>query len=63
MPCAASIGNGRVETSVVALGTTATSQVIPAGEFTLEARLPGGRVLRKPVVLLDGATTDVAIDF
>jgi len=32
-------------------------------EFTLEARLPDGRVVRHNVVLADGVTTDVTFEF
>lgn len=47
----------------LALGATDVSQLVPAGRFTLEARLPGGRVVSKPVVLVDGETTEVELAF
>lgn len=54
---------GKHLTSFLALGATDVSQIVPAGRFTLEARLPGGRVARTPVVLVDGGTTDVELAF
>lgn len=47
----------------LALGATDVSQIVPAGRFTLEARLPGGRVVSAPVVLVDGETTEVELAF
>lgn len=50
-------------TRFLALGAEDVSQILPAGRFTLEARLPGGRVARAPVELVDGRTTEVALAF
>jgi len=50
-------------TRELALGKEDVSQVLPAGRFTLEAWLPGGRVARAPVTLVDGQTTAVALAF
>ncbi len=50
-------------TPFLALGADGVSQILPAGRFTLEARLPGGRVARAPVELVDGQTTEVALAF
>lgn len=47
----------------LALGKEDVSQVLPAGRFTLEAWLPGGRVARAPVTLVDGQTTAIALAF
>lgn len=49
-------------TSELALGSDSTSQILSAGRFRLEARMPGGRVASKEIVLIDGATTDVTLD-
>jgi hypothetical protein len=49
-------------TSQLPLGSDEVSQVLPAGRFRLEARMPGGRVASKEIVLVDGATTDVALE-
>jgi len=43
------------------LGIAGLSEPQPAGRFTLTARLPGGRVVAAPVVLVDGVTTDVEL--
>ncbi len=45
------------------LGQTRTSFVMPAGEYTLDVRLPDGRTATKPVVLVEGDVTDVTIEF
>jgi hypothetical protein len=58
-----SSGAGTHLTKYLALDKQDVSQVLPAGRFTLEARLPGGRVARTPVVLVDGQTTEVALAF
>ncbi|MFN0009252.1 MAG: carboxypeptidase-like regulatory domain-containing protein [Planctomycetota bacterium] len=49
-------------TSELPLGSDSTSQLLPAGCFRLEARMPAGRVASKDIVLVDGATTDVSLD-
>jgi len=49
--------------SFLDLGTDDASEILPAGRFTLLARLPGGRVAAAPVVLVDGVTTDVELVF
>ena len=49
--------------SMLPLGSDSTSELLPAGRFRLEARMPGGRVASKDVVLVDGATTDVTLEF
>jgi hypothetical protein len=49
-------------TSALPLGSDSISQILPAGRFRLEARMPGGRVASKDVVLVDGETTEVALD-
>jgi hypothetical protein len=41
------------------LGTTHLSECLPAGRYTLVARLPGGREARAEVELLEGSTTPV----
>lgn len=45
------------------LGSTQTSEVLPAGRFLLEARLRGGRLASREIVLVDGETTDVTLHF
>jgi hypothetical protein len=47
----------------LALGSSGLSEVLPAGEALLEARLPGGRVARAPVSLVAGETLDVSLRF
>jgi hypothetical protein len=47
----------------VALGAEATSELLPAGRFTLHARMPGGRVASAPVELVDGRTTEITLRF
>lgn len=47
----------------VPLGEVATTNLVPAGTFTLVGRLPGGREARREVELFDGVTTDVTLDF
>jgi hypothetical protein len=54
---------GKHLTPFLELGQEDVSQVLPAGRFTLEAHLPGGRVARAPVTLVDGQTTEVALTF
>jgi hypothetical protein len=49
--------------SFVELGREVVSEPLPAGRFRLEGRLPGGRVVSRDVELVDGATTDVVLDF
>ncbi len=44
-------------------GSEAPSEVLPAGRFRVEARLPGGRVVLRTVVLVDGETTAVDLSF
>jgi hypothetical protein len=50
-------------TSKLALGTDAVSQMLPAGQYTLEARMPGGRVAAQDVVLVEGQTSEVTLTF
>lgn len=50
-------------TSELALGSDRTSELLPAGRFTIEARLPGGRAVTRPVLLVDGVTTEVDLTF
>jgi hypothetical protein len=45
------------------LGQTKTSLALPAGEYTLDVRLDDGRRAAKPVVLVEGQTTDVTVEF
>lgn len=45
------------------LGQTRMSFVMPAGEYTLDVRMPDGRKATKPVVLVEGDVTDVTIEF
>lgn len=47
----------------LALGESATSWIVPAGRWMLEGRLPGGRVARTEVVLVDGETTEARLVF
>ncbi|MBI5433228.1 MAG: carboxypeptidase regulatory-like domain-containing protein [Planctomycetes bacterium] len=47
----------------LALGRTEFSEILPAGRYELVARLPGGRVARAPVELVDGRVTDVELAF
>jgi len=47
----------------VALGSRSTSELLPPGCFTLRASLPGGRVVTAPVLLVEGETTDVRLEF
>ena len=45
------------------LGTRATSEALPPGEYRLELRLPGGRELSREVILLPGETLPLRFDF
>lgn len=45
------------------LGTTRVSECVPAGTYTLVARLPGGREARAEVELLEGSVTPVFLRF
>jgi hypothetical protein len=45
-----------------ALGKRQTSEVLPAGAYVLEARMPGGRVASASVLLEDGATAVVEVE-
>ncbi|MCC6408375.1 MAG: hypothetical protein IT453_14515 [Planctomycetes bacterium] len=49
--------------ATLALGESELSEVVSAGRFELVARLPGGRVARAPVELVDGRTADVELVF
>ena len=44
------------------IGTQQTSELVPAGRYTLEARMPGGRVASVPVTLVDGETLSVTLE-
>jgi hypothetical protein len=44
------------------VGSRQVSEIVPAGRFVLEARLPDGRVATAPVVLVDGETAVVELD-
>lgn len=44
------------------IGTRQTSELLPAGRYTLEARMPGGRVASVPVTLVDGETLGVTLE-
>jgi len=50
-------------TSELALGSEQTSELLPAGRFRVEARLPGGRVVSRSVVLVEGETTAIDLSF
>ncbi len=54
---------GKFLTSELALGSEQTSEILPAGRFRVEARLPDGRVVSRTVVLVDGETTAVDLSF
>lgn len=56
-------GAGSHLTTRFELNTTVETELLPAGRFTLVARLPGGRVARAPVELLPGQTTAVTLRF
>lgn len=43
------------------LGKGGTSELLPAGRYRFEARLPGGRSASADIVLVDGQTTDVEL--
>lgn len=45
------------------LGEEAVSEALPAGTYRLEARMPGGRVAARDVVLQPGVTLDVRLRF
>ncbi|MCE9593816.1 MAG: hypothetical protein K8S98_06460 [Planctomycetes bacterium] len=49
--------------SSLALETTQLSEVVSAGRFRVEARLPGGRKIDAPIVLVDGKTTEAELTF
>jgi hypothetical protein len=49
-------------TGTIPLGVPSVSQVLPAGRFRLEVRMPGGRIASQEVVLAAGQVTDVALD-
>ena len=54
---------GTHQTGEWPLGTHDTSQMLPAGDFTLIARLPGGRELRRAVTIRPNETTPVSLEF
>lgn len=43
------------------VGRQGTSELLPAGRYRFEARMPGGRTASKVVDLVDGTTTDVEL--
>lgn len=45
------------------LGASQRSEELPSGRFTLVARLPGGRELRREVELFPGVTTPLTLEF
>ncbi len=45
----------------IAIGTSGTSETLPAGEFRFEARMPGGRVVARDVTLVEGQTTRLVL--
>lgn len=45
-----------------ALGQRQSSEILPAGEYVLEARMPGGRVVATRVTLEDGETAAVELE-
>lgn len=45
----------------LALGSEGTSELLPAGRYRIEARLPGGRSTSAEVTLVDGQTTTVTL--
>lgn len=49
--------------SVWALGIAAVSDPLSAGEYTLIARLVGGREIRQPVTVEGGKTVELRLDF
>lgn len=49
--------------SSLSVGSEDTSEVLPAGRYRLQARLPGGRVATTEVVLRDGETTAASLTF
>lgn len=48
--------------SELPLGARQISEIVPAGRYVLEARLPGGRVAATPVTLKDGETAVVTLE-
>jgi hypothetical protein len=56
-------GSPEWDISSLPLGTEALSTVVPTGSYTLQARLPGGRVASMPVTLLDGQTSSAVLTF
>lgn len=44
------------------IGTQQVSELLPAGRYTLEAHMPGGRVASVPVTLVDGETLSVTLE-
>ena len=47
----------------ISMGTRQTSEIVPAGDYTLLVLMPGGRTQSAEVSLIDGVTTPVKITF
>ena len=45
------------------IGTSSVSQLLPCGTYELQARMPGGRMAKAPVTLVEGETADVELVF
>jgi hypothetical protein len=50
-------------TSKLALGTDAVSQMLPTGRYSIQARMPGGRVASQDLDLVEGQTSEVTLTF